>query len=222
MIFVKTPIPGRVKTRLIPALGEEGASSLYEKIALHCIRVANDSAIGSVDIWCTPSSDHAFFAECVRKFPVNIYEQIEGDLGQRMAYAFSETLKRNPYAILIGSDCPSLTCEDLQAAKEALKKGNDAVIVPSEDGGYVLLGLRRYAQELFSGISWGTERVLDQTRESLRRLGWHWKELPERWDVDRPQDLERLKREINLPSYSINHEKRRHKKCQKKSKFSYL
>ncbi len=189
---------------MIPALGMEGASTLYEKMAFHCIRTSIDSGIGPVEIWCTPSSDHPFFLECAQRFQVKLYEQIEGDLGQRMAYAFSEALKRNPYAILIGSDCPSLTSEDLRAAKEALEKGHDAVIVPSEDGGYVLLGLRRYAQELFSGISWGTERVLDQTRESLRRLGWCWKELPERWDVDRPEDLERLKRDIKLTSYSIN------------------
>jgi glycosyltransferase A (GT-A) superfamily protein (DUF2064 family) len=71
----------------------------------------------------------------------------------------------------------------------------DAVIGPAEDGGYVLIGLRRYAPELFKGVSWGTDLVLKETRERLRVLGWQWHELKERWDVDRPEDMKRLKSE---------------------------
>lgn len=69
------------------------------------------------------------------------------------------------------------------------------MLVPTEDGGYCLLGLRRYAPILFNDIPWGTELVLEQTRARLRELGWSWHELPERWDVDRPEDVERLKSE---------------------------
>ncbi len=204
MIFAKAPMPGKVKTRLIATLGEEGASSLYKKMALYCIKEAVEAGVGSVDLWCTPSSDHPFFEECVKRFQVNLCHQIGGDLGQRMAHAFSEALKTSSHALLMGSDCPSLTREDIRTSKEALKRGDDAVIVPSEDGGYVLLGLRQCAQELFSGIPWGTERVLDETRTRLRRLGWRWQELPKRWDVDRPEDLRRLRIEIRLSSYSTD------------------
>lgn len=203
MIFAKAPIPGKVKTRLIPVMGEECASTLYKKMAVYCLTEGVGSGIGPVELWCAPSSDHPFFIDCVRRFHVTIHNQPDGDLGQRMSHAFSEMLKRTSYAILMGSDCPSLNREDIRLAKTALKKGNDAVIVPSEDGGYVLLGLRQSAEELFSGISWGTELVLEETRSSLRRLGWRWQELPKRWDVDRPEDLERLAREIKLPSDSL-------------------
>ena len=69
------------------------------------------------------------------------------------------------------------------------------MIIPSEDGGYVLIGLRRYADDLFTEVPWGTERVMEETRLRLRNLGWRWHELPERWDVDRPEDVERLRLE---------------------------
>ncbi|MBM4308432.1 MAG: glycosyltransferase [Deltaproteobacteria bacterium] len=196
MVFAKAPIPGRVKTRLIPVMGEEPASELYEKMVSHCLAEGIKAGVGPVDLWCAPSSDHPFFIHCEEKFQVKLHDQPEGDLGQRMGYAFSETLKISTYALLMGGDCPSLTPADIRAAKAELEKDHDAVIIPAEDGGYVLLGLRRYAEELFSGISWGTESVFKQTRMRLRGLGWQWHELPERWDVDRPEDLRRI---ISMP-----------------------
>jgi len=192
MVFAKAPIPGRVKTRLIPVIGEKPASELYEKMVFHCLAEGIKAGVGPVDLWCTPSSDHPFFIHCAEKFQVKLHDQPEGDLGQRMGYAFSETLRISTYALLMGSDCPSLTSMDIRAAKDTLEKGHDAVIVPAEDGGYALLGLRLYAKELFSGIFWGTESVIKQTLMRLRGLGWQWQELPERWDVDRPEDLRRI------------------------------
>ena len=88
-----------------------------------------------------------------------------------MAHAFHETLKKASQALLIGTDCPSLTVDDLQEAADVLRQGIDAVIGPAEDGGYVLIGLRQYAPELFTGISWGTESVLGQTRTSFTGIG---------------------------------------------------
>ncbi len=98
-------------------------------------------------------------------------------------------------ALLMGTDCPSLTADDLQESAEVLRRGVDAVIGPAEDGGYVLIGLRRHTPELFTGIPWGTGAVLPRTRERLSGLGWKWHELSEQWDVDRPEDIERLKQE---------------------------
>jgi glycosyltransferase A (GT-A) superfamily protein (DUF2064 family) len=96
---------------------------------------------------------------------------------------------------LIGTDAPSLTEADLKESAEVLLKGIDAVISPAEDGGYVLIGLRHEVSDLFTGISWGSNTVMEETRLRLRQLRWRWHELPERWDVDRLEDLERLKRE---------------------------
>lgn len=199
MIFAKAPIPGQVKTRLIPVMGEKPASELYEKMASFCISEAVEAGVGPVDLWCAPSSDHPFFIHCVRRFQVHLHHQPDGDLGERMGHAFSKAMKTSTYALLMGTDCPALTHADIIAAKASLERGNDAVIIPAEDGGYVLLGLRRYAKELFSGISWGTEFVLEQTRMRLCGLGWQWQELSERWDVDRPEDLQRI---VSLPFLS--------------------
>ena len=194
LVFAKAPISGEVKTRLFPLMNAEAATALHKKLVLHTLSVAVESKAGSVKLWCTPSVEHPFFIECAEKFKVELYRQTEGDLGRRMAYAFDKTLKGAPMALLIGTDCPSLTSDDLKEAKEALKQGTPVVITPVEDGGYVLIGLRQYEPTLFEGISWGTSSVLEETRERLRRLRWRWRELPERWDVDRPEDVERLRK----------------------------
>ena len=195
LVFAKAPVPGQVKTRLVPLMGPSAATALYEQLVLNILSIAIDAHVGPVDLWCAPSSNHPFFLQCVQKFQIILLNQIESDLGSRMAHAFQQTLRTASYALLIGTDCPSLTVHDLQEAAGVLRQGIDAVIGPTEDRGYFLIGLRRYAPELFTGISWGTGSVLHQTRLRLRDLGWKWNELSERWDVDRPEDVERLKRE---------------------------
>lgn len=204
IVFAKAPIPGKVKTRLLSSVGAKMASALHEQFVLSALNTAIQSEVGLVELWCTPSTKHPFFIHCAEKFKVKLYQQTEGDLGIRMAHAFYETLKKNYYALLMGTDSPSLTCTDLKEAKTFLQKGTRAVIGPAEDGGYVLLGLRQYEPQLFEGVSWGTDSVLEETRRRLRRLGWHWTELPKRWDVDRPEDVERLISEGYLsPSYQM-------------------
>jgi rSAM/selenodomain-associated transferase 1 len=192
ILFAKAPIPGRVKTRLIPSMGAKAAAALSEQLIYHCLVTAVESGVGSVDLWCTPSTKHPFLIHCAEKFQVELHLQMNGNIGKRMAHAFHETLKIANYALLMGSDCPCLTRADLKKAVTALKEGMDAVISPAEDGGYVLIGLHHYTSKLFSGVSWGTKWVLEQTRTRLRYLGWQWQELPERWDVDRPEDVQRL------------------------------
>ncbi len=195
IVFAKAPVPGRVKTRLVPSLGAQGAAGLYERMTRHSLGIAVKASPGSVSLWCTPTVEHPFFKNCVEEFKVALHLQGDGDLGKRMAHAFQETLKISSFAILIGTDCPSLMLDDLRKAETILREGRDAVIGPTEDGGYLLMGLRHHAPELFTGISWGMGSVLEETRHRLRVLGWKWYELPRRWDVDRPEDVERLRNE---------------------------
>lgn len=195
MVFAKAPIPGQVKTRLIPCLGAQGAASLYEKLARRIIKNANRAGLCPVKLWCSPSPEHVFFEDCRRQFNVELLGQRGQNLGERMAYAFEETLKNSPYAVIIGTDCPTLTEADLREALTALHDGHDAVLVPAEDGGYVLLGLRRLEHSLFTNMIWGEKDVLNTTRARLQQLQWYWHELPVRWDVDRPEDVERLRKE---------------------------
>jgi glycosyltransferase A (GT-A) superfamily protein (DUF2064 family) len=112
-----------------------------------------------------------------------------------MGRALMVTLRQAKSAVIIGTDCPGLTAADLQEAFAALSTGADVILGPAEDGGYVLIGVRRYSYRLFSGISWGSNQVLQQTRARLSMLNWRGRELGPRWDVDRPYDLKRMEQE---------------------------
>jgi uncharacterized protein len=191
-LFAKAPIPGVVKTRLFPILDAESAAFLYEQMVIHCLATALKANVGPIDLWCAPSAGHSFFKKCSKKFHVELHQQVGEDLGQRMAHAFRETLEKTDFVLLMGSDCPSLTVFDLREAKRILQNGADAVLSPTEDGGYALLGLCRYEPQLFKGVSWGTAAVLEETRDRLRGLALRFHELLLRWDVDRPEDIKRL------------------------------
>ncbi len=203
IVLAKAPIPGEVKTRLLSSMEAQMAAALHKKLVLLSLRTAVEARVGPVELWCWPSTQHPFFLQCAETFPVTLYEQTGEDLGKRMALALNKALTRAPLALLIGTDSPSLHAEDLKEAKDFLEKGVPAVITPAEDGGYVLIGLRQYDPVLFEGIPWGTESVLKETRARLHQLGWDWKELPMRWDVDRPEDVERLKIEGYLDLMEI-------------------
>jgi len=194
IVFARAPEPGRVKTRLAPLLGEAGAARLYARLVAGTLGTALASGFGAVDLYCSPGIDHDFFIKSQRRFGVGLRAQGRGDLGERMYRAFRRALRSSPYVVLIGSDCPVLRPADLRAAARALRAGADAVLSPAEDGGYALIGLRRVSRRLFDGIAWSTPQVLAQTRRRLRRLGWRWQELRTVWDVDRPEDVARLKK----------------------------
>ena len=192
VVFARAPEPGKVKTRLIPALGEAAAAALHRRLVMHSLRAATDAQLGPVELWCAPDAGHPFFRECERRFGMSLYSQGEGDLGARMQRAFGATLARARRAILVGSDIPALSAQYLRDAERALVGGNDAVIGPAEDGGYVLIGLSCCEAELFREIPWGGPEVLPQTRRRIAALRWRLAELPGLWDVDWPEDLERL------------------------------
>jgi rSAM/selenodomain-associated transferase 1 len=199
VVFAKAPEPGKVKTRLIPALGEAGAAALHRRLVIHSLRAAQEADLGPVELWCAPDTRHAFFAECERDFGVSLHSQCEGDLGARMRRAIETILERAKRAILVGSDIPALSAQYLRDAERALSGARDVVIGPAEDGGYVLIGLERSDPELFRDIPWGEPEVLAETRGRIAALRWRCFELPALWDVDRPEDLERLPEEMQAP-----------------------
>jgi len=194
IVFAKAP--GEAKTRLVPALGAEGAAALHRRLVMHCLRAASDSRLGPVELWCAPDTSHPFFRECERRIGAGLHAQGEGDLGARMQRAFESALAHAARAVLVGSDIPALSAQYLRDAERALAGGDDVVIGPAEDGGYVLVGLSRCDPELFRGIPWGGPKVLPETRRRIAALGWRLRELPALWDVDRPEDLGRLPQEM--------------------------
>jgi rSAM/selenodomain-associated transferase 1 len=188
-IFCKAPIPGYTKTRLIPRLGAAGAAKLHAALAERTLGSAVAAAIGTVEMWCTPDTHHAFFRRCRQRFDIALAEQPPGDLGTRMARCFEKRLGSAPFVIVIGTDCPDLDARYLRRAAALLSAGKEAIVGPALDGGYVLLGLRHCPARLFADIPWGTQHVLEATRKRLQNARLDWAMLEALRDIDTPADL---------------------------------
>jgi uncharacterized protein len=199
IVFAKTPVSGLTKTRLIPRIGAEGAVNLYRAMVMCTLENSMQSGIEAVQLWCAPTIDHPFFQACAQHYNVTLHRQEGADLGERMAHAITVTLHHSRHVILIGTDCPSLTGVTLKHAGMLLNQGINTVITPATDGGYVLLGVTRPSPELFAAISWGSDTVMQSTRERLRNLGARWYEFAEHRDIDRPEDLDYLFSQNLLP-----------------------
>lgn len=189
LVFAKAPVAGEVKTRLQPALDAAGAAALHAELVEDSLARFTARPLCPVELHCAPGSEHAFFQALARRYPVQCRTQQGRDLGERMAHAAAVTLAAGHWPLLVGTDSPALDACMLERACAALCAGHPAVLGPAEDGGYVLLGLRQPAPALFRGMAWGTDQVLARTRQVLEGLAWDWHELPESWDLDRPEDL---------------------------------
>lgn len=192
VVFAKAPQPGAAKTRLIPTLGAEGAAALQARLTKRTLATARAFAPGHVELCCTPDTSDPFLQFCGARYGATLTVQVGVDLGRRMQNAFERVLAAGAHAILIGTDCPALTIAHLRDARRALADGADAVLAPAEDGGYALIALTRCDAWLFDGIAWGGATVMDATRARLADLGWRAHELETLWDVDRPEDYQRL------------------------------
>jgi len=192
IVFAKAPVPGEVKTRLAPAMDAETAALLHAALVERALAIAQQSDIDHVELCCAPDSSHAFFETCAEDFDIALTEQGEGDLGRRMLRALQRGINEHGRAIIIGADCPALSGRHIADAARALRQ-HDAVLTPAEDGGYVLIGAARTAESMFDGIDWGGDTVLAAQRRNFASLGFSVHEMPVLWDVDRPDDLTRLK-----------------------------
>jgi rSAM/selenodomain-associated transferase 1 len=193
-VFAKAPVPGAVKTRLAAVLGDEGAARLHAELVRHALATAVEAGAGPVELWCSPDENHAFFQQCAREFGVPLKRQRGAHLGERMRDAAEEAHAEGWPIVIIGADCPALTASHLRLAAHALRT-QDVVLVPAEDGGYVLVALSKPVQGLFEGVAWGSDEVMAQTRTRLAGAKAQWVEFPALWDVDRPADYARLERE---------------------------
>lgn len=198
VIFAKYPIAGQVKTRLIPALGADKAAQLAARLLQHTLTQAVDSGY-PVELCGSPAAEQPCWQSLKLPAAVQRTSQCDGDLGVRMAQAAERVLATQRNVILIGTDCPSLDTATLQHAAEKLEQQleqplaqHDAVIIPASDGGYVLLGLRRFDQSLFEGIAWSSATVCADTLQRLQDLGWSVSILPTLHDIDEPEDLQHL------------------------------
>lgn len=198
LFFIKNPEKGKVKTRLASAMGDEMAVKLYRRFLLEMLSTLNrgtflfylcfnpENSLKDLKHWL---GDHYLYTP-----------QNGENLGERMkngfAEAFAMSFKR---VVLIGSDIPDLPLEFIEEAFTSLKE-NDAVIGPSLDGGYYLIGFRdkTFSPQVFDGIPWSTERVFEETMKILKQEGLLVHTLPRWRDIDTIEDLK------NLPGRSTN------------------
>lgn len=193
LVFAKAPISGEVNTRLIPDTGVDAATQLQVELIDLRLESLQKNKLCEIELWCSPDSNHAFFKKCKKKYGVTLFPQQGDDLGVRMSLAIKESLKRFKRVVLIGTDAPSLTLDQIEVAVQRLGEANDIVIAPAEDGGYVLIGMSQHCDGVFQSVPWGTDMVLSCTRNNIKAHNLISEELELCWDIDRVEDYQRYK-----------------------------
>jgi rSAM/selenodomain-associated transferase 1 len=188
IIFTRYPEAGKTKTRLIPVLGSAGAANLQRQMTEYTLSQAQKLQQGiSIELRFAGGNlqlMQEWLGSCL------LYQcQGEGDLGARMARSLFDAFEQNAAAVvIIGTDCPEADTQILAQAFTQLQTV-DLILGPAADGGYYLIGLRRFIPELFMNINWGTAEVLQQTLDVAKKLNISYVCLPTLSDIDRPEDL---------------------------------
>lgn len=188
VIFAKAPRAGSAKTRLIPALGEHGAADVARQLFDATLSEALASAAGCVELCVTPAPTDSVWRGMDIPGEVQWSDQGDGDIGERMSRAARRVIEGGESVLLVGTDCLQLTAARLREAALGLREF-DATMIPVVDGGYILLGLRRFHPSLFQNIAWSTESVAFETLCRLGNLSWTIQSYSALHDIDEPADL---------------------------------
>lgn len=193
LIFTKPPLAGKCKSRLIPALGEEGAAELQARLLKKIIKDLSDFNLCPFEIW--QSEESSYFSDSFReqKINISIYTQQGDTLGERMFNAMQMALQKVSNVIIIGADCVLYSQAYIKKAISYLGSVSSLVIGPATDGGYVLIGASQLFPSVFENINWGTNRVFEQTLLTAQNKGITCHILTELWDIDTPADLDKLR-----------------------------
>ncbi|MEM1260964.1 MAG: TIGR04282 family arsenosugar biosynthesis glycosyltransferase [Pseudomonadota bacterium] len=197
VVFAKAPQPGHVKTRLIPALGADGAARLAEELLAITMRSVLASDASRIVLAQSPAPSNALWRDVSLPATIERWDQGDGDLGERLLRSAAQALAHYDRVLLIGTDAPGLTVEKLNAAIAALEH-HDAVLTPAFDGGYALLGLTRFERRVFEGIRWSTATVATETLQRLSATGFDTLVTAPVHDIDEPSDLDQLPAEMRL------------------------
>lgn len=194
-VFAKYPQTGKVKTRLIPAVGEKGAADLQIALLDDLLWRLHGSV--ELELWGTDSAAKPHYQSLINQYHLGFRRQTEGDLGVRMEKAFASAFLRGRMPLLVGADCPAIDIDLIDAMTEELEMGADAVMVPANDGGYVALGLAVKNYQLFRGIKWGSKHVADQTLEAMFNTGMECSVFEPVADIDYMKDVQKCKKSID-------------------------
>jgi len=192
IIFTKAAQPGFTKTRLIPALGKQGAADLAKRMLMHTLNQSLEANVGPVEICATrllPTD--AIWQDFAVSDKLEYSDQGKGNLGERLSRVTRRVIDKGESVLLIGTDCIQLTATHLQQAKDSLCNF-DSILIPATDGGYVLFGLNFFHSSLFESVKWSTGTVCAETIDRLRKLGRSVRYFPSMHDIDEPKDLKFL------------------------------
>ncbi len=203
ILFAKAPFPGKVKTRMQPHLSPEQALMLYRAMGEDLVAQLGDSPHYDFCVYYAPSESREAVASWLGT-SLALCPQRAGNLGERMAAAFQESLQHYQRVVIIGCDLPTLTEQEVRNAFGALEDA-DLVLGPTEDGGYYLIGLKQYHPVVFEDIHWSSEAVLAQTLERARQAGLTVHLLPKQRDLDTYADLQALWRQLQKKAAVSNH-----------------
>ncbi|MGH7547611.1 MAG: TIGR04282 family arsenosugar biosynthesis glycosyltransferase [Gemmatimonadales bacterium] len=202
-VFVKAPVAGRVKTRLAAEIGVHDAAELYRRLGRQVVAACVGRGHDTV-VWFAPGGAHRAVRDWLKGLSIAAFQaQVSGALGTRLAAPFRQHFREGARrVIVIGSDCPGVDARLVSQAVAAIDQ-HDLVIGPANDGGYYLIGLRAPVPQLFRGIAWSTEAVLEQTLARARQLELSAALLPTLRDVDTASDARAvgiLPRGVAVPS----------------------
>jgi len=193
IIFIKAPVPGFCKTRLIPFLSPEDASEFYKTLVNTCFRNIQPINNTNISIYTYPDINNPFITQLSQQHSTTCHIQTGENLGERMFNALQQSLKTHKKSVLIGTDCPVLDQSYLEQAFKALDQ-HDMVLGPANDGGYVLIGATKIESHLFNNINWGTDSVLKQSLNNANKANYKTHLLDTLWDVDTPEDYMKYQR----------------------------
>ena len=198
LLFARTPLLGRVKTRLQPDLSAAEALELHRALVRDAVTLLRAAAARADVVPVVALTEALGVDEPIAADLAGLETILQAgeDLGERLLRAFQERLRSGDRAVAaIGSDSPTLTPEGVASAFTSLRD-HDVVIIPAADGGYVLLGCRHLHPEIFQRVPWGTPQVMRETGRRLRRSGIPHAILPAGRDLDTRDDLIAIYREM--------------------------
>jgi uncharacterized protein len=190
-LFARSPKLGEVKTRLAEDVGTTEALAVHEALLSGAVqRLARDDTY-TVELWLAGAIDHPLVLHLAVVHGIELRMQQGADLGARMFGAMAAIRGEGAWPVVVGCDVPVLEPNDVHAAVDALNRGNDLVLAPTEDGGYGLIAMREPDARVFDGVRWGTSSVLEQTLVRARHVGMQVQLLRRVWDLDSVEDYRR-------------------------------
>lgn len=201
LLYAKAPHKGKVNTRLIPDIGVEAATKLQDDLIHHRLSMLGKARLCDVRLMCSPDQQDDYFVQRKKQYDIELFDQRGDDLGERMSNGVTDALLQYRHCIVIGTDAPALDEGIINQVLDRLRAKEQVVLVPAVDGGYVLIAMSSAHACVFQGVSWGSNKVMQQTIKRLSDNDICYQALPACWDVDTVEDYLRY---LRLVETAIN------------------